>query len=288
MKIFAIHKSKDEESVRVIRQRMAKLPHAKLLLLENTTSFWKLEAKKLIRQADIAIYFIGAESSDNIRWELEVAQSAKCKIYLIQLDQNAPIPSFCYEDSYDRVPILKYEVKTISDLLTELEVLEAPILHSLFNDNLYSENLELRNKYLLSQYTLFLESTERLTDRRQNLTSTYLTIVTALLPVVLYMLSSDNRTLHLLTVVISSIAILMCFSWMKMIESYGKVSSTKYAILQQIEKRLPLSILDAEWLHLSQKVNNYVSFTHRERMFPHIFMMINITLIFVALVMYFA
>lgn len=306
MKIFAIHRGKDKEEVKKIKEKLEKCPQIKLLILEGTENiiknkFWKREARKLIKEAEMVVYFIGDESNANIDWEIKIGQKYGCEVIFIRLTNNSVIPAkYTIGSAYDEnkdIEVkgcgdneiknlldnkLKYEVLTVEQLGERVQKEEDPFHSILFNKKDKKDDY---NIHLMEQYKIFLDSTEKLVDRRQLLTTTYLTLVTALVPVVLYLLSCDKTLLYYANIIITSIAIYMSYSWEKMIESYGKVSSSKYAILQQIEKELPMSILLAEWAHLSKKSNNYISFTKREKSFPRIFMAINIVLLIVTIVL---
>ncbi len=281
MKIFAIHRGKDSEEVKKIKKKLINSPQIKLLVLENTDIFWKIPARKIIKQADVAIYFVGENTSDNIDWEIRIAEKYGCKVFFMKLNESAVIPDKYYGYEYDNEKKLKYTEINIDDFEEMLLQEETPIVNILFNteDNIPDE-------YMLEQYKMFLESTEKHVDRRQQLTATYMAVVTALIPVIIFMLSSENPIMVISTVIISIIDILLSVSWLKMISAYGKVSSSKYEILQQIEKKLPLSILLAEWTHLSAKEQNYVSFTKREQAFPSILICVNIALMFVAIILF--
>jgi hypothetical protein len=57
------------------------------------------------------------------------------------------------------------------------------------------------------------------------------------------------------------------------LESYGIINSSKLKIIGLIEKRLAVSLYDAEWQAMSNKYNKkqYVSFTDGEKNIPIIF-----------------
>ncbi len=58
---------------------------------------------------------------------------------------------------------------------------------------------------------------------------------------------------------------------------YGNLNSSKMKIISSIENKLPLSLYNAEWEALSDKLNKkkYVSFTKSEQVIPIVFIIIN-------------
>ena len=76
--------------------------------------------------------------------------------------------------------------------------------------------------------------------------------------------------------VVAVFGIVLDVSWMKILDSYAILNSSKMKIIELIEKRLPASIYDKEWEVMSNKLNNrkYVSFTESEKRIPRIFSII--------------
>lgn len=104
---------------------------------------------------------------------------------------------------------------------------------------------ELNQDIILEQYKLFLQTSEDLVSRRQNVNSFYISISSA------------------------SVAV--------MGGGYGNLNSSKMKIISNIEKQLPLSLFDTEWAALSDELNRkkYVSFTESEQMIPRLFCVVS-------------
>ena len=62
-------------------------------------------------------------------------------------------------------------------------------------------------------------------------------------------------------------------SWLKLLESYSLLNSSKMKILGLLEKELAASLFDAEWQVMGNEYNvkRYVSFSEREKYLPIIF-----------------
>ncbi len=61
---------------------------------------------------------------------------------------------------------------------------------------------------------------------------------------------------------------------MKILEAYGILNASKMKIVSLIERKLPLSLYDQEWVIMSDKLNSrkYVSFTDSEKRIPKMFL----------------
>ena len=72
MNFFAIHRGSDAEAVAQVSDKI-KDYRTGFLQLNSTKKFWHRQAKRLMRQADVVVYFVGAEITKNIEWELQTA-----------------------------------------------------------------------------------------------------------------------------------------------------------------------------------------------------------------------
>ena len=146
---------------------------------------------------------------------------------------------------------------------------------------------ELDQQILLEQYKLFLQTSEELVKRRQTVNSFYISISSALVAImgVLFALEFVRLAKLVVGIAFCIIGIILSVSWSKMLTCYGNLNSSKMKIISRIEKKLPLSLFDAEWAALSDKLNKkkYVSFTESEQKIPFIFGVVYIIAILVLL-----
>jgi hypothetical protein len=134
------------------------------------------------------------------------------------------------------------------------------------------------NKYqdhYLDIYKMYLESVDKISDRRQSANSFFLSVNTGIIGLVGYLqsdavASSLSPTFYLL---ISSAGMLICYAWYRLVVSYRQLNSGKFKVIHEIEQRLPISPYDAEWdaLGRGQKPDKYLPFTHIEKFVPQIF-----------------
>ena len=153
------------------------------------------------------------------------------------------------------------------------------IKKNLFLDNVTDiyQNSDKYQDHLLEQYKVYLESTDRISSRRQNANSFFVTINTALIALVSYMhLGSATSTKYYWLVALAGMAI--SYMWYRLIRSYKDLNDAKFKVIHQIEKKLPLSPFDAEWDLLGRGKDSsiYRPFTHIEIGIPWVFLVLHI------------
>lgn len=126
-----------------------------------------------------------------------------------------------------------------------------------------SEYGEQYNDHLLEQWKTCVEMANSSSERRISTNSVYITINAAILAVVSFTL--DHKS-----VLLSIVGIVVSILWLNSISSYKKLNSTKYKVINEIEKRLPSAPFAYEWSLLGDN-KKYKRFTHVERVLPWIF-----------------
>ncbi len=138
-------------------------------------------------------------------------------------------------------------------------------------------------KHTIEQYKLFVELMDRVTQRRLNTNTFFLTANTALIAAL-----SGLLTTHVLIpkdfLIIDSLTalagILLCVEWRGVIKSYTQLNQGKFAIIHQIEEKLPLSMFRAEWeaLGKGEDKKKYKPITKTERFIPTVFIILYLAL----------
>lgn len=278
MNIFIIHSGTDMDNVNAKKNEINKINEenkgrkkANVLLLDYRT-FWKPEVKKLIKSAQIVLYIasVDGHKSKNIDWELRQARKAQKAIVVLNEGKKYKLNDALYEKdpfTKERVPVAK-EIETVAELFEIIENYESGGYIHLFNEKMDMENL-------FEQYKLFSDTSESLVTRRQNVNSFYITANTALVTIVATAFSlNDNLMAQLIiTLALSLPGILLNRSWLKILEAYSLINSSKMKVLGMLEKKLAASLFDAEWEIMSNQYNTqrYVSFSDREKHLPIIF-----------------
>lgn len=128
--------------------------------------------------------------------------------------------------------------------------------------------------HLLEQYKIFVNSAEKISDRRQNANNHFLTLNAALIS--LLGLSSNITVLNSfewVKILIAFVGIVICSVYWLLLRSYKQINSKKFGIIHEVEKQLPLKIYDHEWHALAKgrKWYVYFPFSHVEMFTPGIF-----------------
>ena len=144
-----------------------------------------------------------------------------------------------------------------------------------------------RDKYqahLLEQYKLYVEMTDRVSQRRLTANSYFLSINTGVLAFVGYTLANKMSTNYLWIVGLAGIVLSVI--WFYIVISYRDLNSAKFKILHLIERRLPLSLYEAEWKMMGQGEvpTLYRPLSHIERVVPWIFIAIHLYVVIRSLI----
>lgn len=235
------------------------------------TRSWKKLAKKYIAKADYVIYLAGKNYSDNINWEIETAIRFGHTIHCVKLYDEVELDTQLYNgtDFDDSIKTLKVKLyKTVYDLVAQIKGDSDYLNEKLFHNNIND------TPNLIEQYKVLLSTSESLIERRQKLTTTYISIFSVLLPILSAMLSFQSIFLNIGVSLIALIGIILCLSWRKTVISYGKSNRAKFAILEEMENKLPVAMFASEWIVLKRITNKYKSFTDRETLIPILFLIV--------------
>lgn len=144
----------------------------------------------------------------------------------------------------------------------------------LFNVSESSLEGGVESQAYLKQYSLYLESLDKLSDRRQSANSFFLTLNAGLCTVFAFLLSEKGASeIKELYIIVPIVGFLLSYFWGKLVASYRQLSDGKFKIILRIEKFLPLSIYGAEWdlLGLGKDNSKYRPLTNTELWIPRLF-----------------
>jgi hypothetical protein len=124
--------------------------------------------------------------------------------------------------------------------------------------------------HLLEQYKLYVEMADRVSQRRTQANTYFLSVNSAIIAFVGY-LTAQSMGSYLCLLAFAGIA--LCILWHAIITSYRDLNSAKWAVVQMIEARLPISPYAAEWERVGggDKPTLYRPLSHIERGVPWIF-----------------
>jgi len=136
-------------------------------------------------------------------------------------------------------------------------------------------------EHLLQQYKLYVDSIEKISDRRQKTNEFFSALSSGVITALGFVVKDASTRPALLLAAAAGIAI--SFFWYRIIKSYRGLNSGKFEVIHAIEKRLPASLFATEWEYLGSGKNKklYHPFTHIETRIPWVFLGLYIMLILV-------
>jgi len=289
MNIFIIHSGCDKDLVeKNIASLRRKAYNANALILKYGGRFWKQEARSKIKASQALVVFLGENShlSPNIGWEIDEGKKQGKIIYTVNLYENVPRhPKLDINNSFldEKVAYDKtVSIDELAEIINNFENGE----YKLFNS---ADSIQ-DTAMMLEQYKLFLATSESVVSRRQSTNNFYITVNSALLAFygVIAALNVEMYIKAIMGAIFSVIGVILCFSWIRIISSYGNLNGSKMKIISLIEKKLPLSLYDAEWAALSDKLNKkkYVPFSNAEKITPKLFASMYVILLIMLLVLF--
>jgi hypothetical protein len=213
------------------------------ILKENEHSDnWKDRVESQLKEVDFVIFLIGEETfkSEPMKWEYAKSKSLNKQIVGIKLS-NACDQSVLFCQGF---PVFR----KIDECWKYLE-------------KTYSEDRHL----LLEQYKIMVGSTEKVTDQRMRVNNLFFTVTSSILSVSLVVGKAFEFSLagSFGMLILSTMAFVVTFFWEKLVRSYGKLNTGKFAVIDQIEKRLRTNMFEHEWNILQQQIG-YESNTETE------------------------
>jgi len=125
--------------------------------------------------------------------------------------------------------------------------------------------------HLLQQYQLCVEMADRVSARRMQANSFFLTTNTVLLAVGGFL--REYQSHDLAVIFISVVGAMISIAWIRSIQSFKDLNSGKFAVINAIEDFLPINPFEAEWAYLKRGNDKsvYRPFHHVERLVPRMF-----------------
>jgi hypothetical protein len=154
------------------------------------------------------------------------------------------------------------------------EVPSSKLWNELQEGTTYPPN-EKWHSHLLDQYKLYVEMADRISQRRTSANTYFLSVNSAILAFVGYLTTNTNSEYMWLLAVAGCVLTLF---WYHIIISYRNLNSAKWQVVQDIEKRLPISPYDAEWeaVQRGHNPNLYRPISHIESWVPWIFFLLHL------------
>ena len=122
---------------------------------------------------------------------------------------------------------------------------------------------------LFEQYKMYVELTDRISQRRSIANSFYITANATLLTIASWFKDDFGCYIYL----VSAIGIVLALFWYFGIRSYGQLNSGRFKLIHEIERQLPLNLFAYEWelLGKGKSHKTYWPLSHVERIVPFLF-----------------
>jgi hypothetical protein len=122
----------------------------------------------------------------------------------------------------------------------------------------------------MDQYRLYVDLTDRLSQRRQTASSFFISATTAVVAVLGY---ANNARAQLL---VSVAGMILCVLWWRIIKSYRDLNRARFAVIYAIETLLPIRPYTAEWDYVGrgQSSGFYKSVSGVEAYVPMLFFLL--------------
>ncbi len=138
---------------------------------------------------------------------------------------------------------------------------------------------DLYRQHVIEIYRAYLEMADRISSRRENANSFFLTLNTAVVGFVGYLVGTDKLSSQDSWLSLIGIAgIALSYLWYRILRSYRGLNSAKFKVVHEIEKLLPVKPYDSEWEFVGRGKNSklYLPFTHVEIIIPWIFLILHV------------
>ncbi len=155
------------------------------------------------------------------------------------------------------------------------DIPQAKLWNELFEGQVYPAN-DKWHSHLLDQYKLYVEMADRISQRRTAANTYFLSVNSAILAFVGYLTSKTESVDYMWLLALAGC--MLTLFWYSIINSYRNLNTAKWQVVQDIEKRLPISPYDAEWDALQRGKNPklYRPISHIESWVPGVFCLLHL------------
>jgi hypothetical protein len=129
---------------------------------------------------------------------------------------------------------------------------------------------ELFQQHVLAQYQLYVESAQKVSEKRISTGNYLLTVSSSLMTV--FGIASSQQVAGRWLAIIPVAGLLVSLTWFSLIKAYKDLNTAKFKVIHELENYLPMALFRYEW-HSCElgKGKTYKPITHLERWIPLIF-----------------
>jgi hypothetical protein len=126
----------------------------------------------------------------------------------------------------------------------------------------------------LEQYIFYSETADKISDRRTNSNNFFVTLNSTLVTIIGLAIGTNQTVINVkpLLLIVPLVGLLISLLWRIVIQSYRDINTAKFAVLHEIEDRLPLRLYSYEW-HVAKHGDGtkYRPTSHIEMWIPVLF-----------------
>ncbi len=136
-------------------------------------------------------------------------------------------------------------------------------------DKLEPNNQTKQNTLLFEQYKIAVEMADRISARREGANKLFLSVNSIILVFI-----ATRQELVNIHIFIGVFGVVLSCIWASIIQNYRSLNSAKYAVILEMEEKLPWKIYGDEWKKLKEGEDKkvYAKLTVVEKKLPHIFL----------------
>ena len=140
----------------------------------------------------------------------------------------------------------------------------------------YGDNYQ---NHLLEQYKLYVEMADRISARRVQINSFYISLLSGLIAIISVLGSKDlfsyfkqTKLQYFTLFLVGLLGITLCWVWQSNIRSYKQLNSVKFKVICEMEKYMPFSVYEREWdvLKKNKEYKAYIEQSIVEKYIPFI------------------
>jgi hypothetical protein len=194
---------------------------------------WKTLVENKMNESDFVLFIVGDGTfeSEQIIWEYAKAKDLNKRIIGYKL------PSATQESILFCQGFQVFEnVQNCFAFLTKV-----------FDDD---------RKLKFEQYKIMVSSTEKVTDSRLKVNNLFLTVSSTIISIGFVLGKTFGFTIPVVIgmLVLTALALLISYSWEKLINSYALLNQGKFRVIDKIEKQLRTNMFEDEWKILTQDI----------------------------------
>ncbi|KAA6331062.1 hypothetical protein EZS27_020302 [termite gut metagenome] len=244
MKYFICNRVTDKVESDKIISDILKISENSVAILRETehSDNWKTQVEEKIQESDFIVFLLGVDTfmSDQIKWEYAKSKELDKQIVGIKssgISDKTIVSCQGFRVFDDANQCLKYTTRVFD------------------NDR----------KLKIELYKIMVGSTEKVTEQRLRVNNLFFTITSSIFSVSFIVGKAFEFSLigSLAIFALTIVAFSVSFFWEKLINSYGKLNTGKFIIIDKIEKQLRTNMFEDEWNVLTRNLN-YESNTKTE------------------------